>query len=114
LKKFLGQIPRLYKKLDVSPISPGGFSKELIIIFWGLNAILFLADSVTIDSGYEYSTSYDISCTVVKEISSADYYTEHTEIIKDRGFILISSYNFVLPEFDFTNLTRDRSPPEKI
>ena len=111
MKKIVRDIFRLCRKLDVSPISPGGFSKELIILFWGINAIFFLANTITTDSGYLNTPNKGIACTVVKKISSKDLYTEHTEIIKDRGFILISSYNFILPEFDVVKTIRDRSPP---
>jgi hypothetical protein len=112
VKKFIKYIAFILRKLDVSPITPGGLSKELIVIFWGLNAMLFIADCLIIDCNYVH---YDgVACTVVKQTSSTDFYSEQTEIIKDRSFILISSYNFILPEFDVSSVTRDRSPPEKI
>lgn len=111
MKRAFKYIIHFYRRFDISPVSPGGFSKELIVLFWGLNAVFFLANSVTSEYGYENIPGKGISCTLIKKVSSKDYYTEHTEIIDNRDFIVISSYDFKLPEFDVTKLIRDRSPP---
>lgn len=111
MRKIFKHLTHIYRKLDVSPISPGGFSKELIIIFWGINAVFFLANGLTCDSGQNFSNHNYPSCTVTKKITKTDLYIEDTYIVNTSEHIIIPSYDSGIPLLDVKIVPSGRSPP---
>lgn len=114
MRKIFKYITHIIKKLDVSPISPGGFPKELIILFWGINAALFLANGITCDlvkNGFEERTTV---CIQTKKVSKADVYTEAFQLVHTSEFINVYSFNAEVPEFDVIIIPSGRSPPTNL
>jgi|SRR6266498_989961 len=113
MKKISKFIFHLYKKLDISPISPGGLSKEFIVLFWGLNAVFFLASGLTAKHYIDPKDDASVCCTITKKISSTDLYTEETHIVNTSAYVIISSTDFELPESEFIIVPAERGPPQK-
>lgn len=110
LRRTFKRVFNIAKSLDVSPLSPGGFSKETLILFWGINAVIFLA------SGFHdtYLATHNndlVLCTITKKLEKSDLYTEDTQIAHFSEYIIISSYTSELPHFDVEITTSARSPP---
>jgi hypothetical protein len=113
MRKIYKYITHACSNLDVSPITPGGFSKELIIIFWGINAVVFLANGMTCDfvkNRFEDGTTV---CIETKKISKADFYTEEFQLVNTSQYIVIYSFNAEVPEYDVIIIPSGRSPPVK-
>jgi len=98
------------KSLDVSPLSPGGLSKEAIILFWGINAVIFLANGFD-QSHLDTHSDGSVFCTVIKKFEKSDLFTQDTQIVHFSEYIIISSYHSELPHFDVEVTAKERSPP---
>ncbi len=113
MKNIFKYANHLYSRFDISPVSPGGFSKELIVLFWGINAVFFLANGLTPGNGFKFSDDNYVSCTVTKKIAKTDLYTEEIHIVNTSEYIIICPCISELPEYDVLIAKSGRSPPIK-
>ena len=113
MKTTIHHVRSFIRRLDVSPLCPGGLSKEVIILFWGINAVLFLGSGFH-DIYFSAHSDGLAFCTVAKKVSKSDLYTEDTQIVHFSEYIIISSYDFELPHFDAIVIPTQRAPPIKL
>jgi hypothetical protein len=89
-------------------------SKFFLFTFWGINAILFLSSSIGIEQ-HKYCTNEYCKevnlCTITKKLDAKNVDVKSYELIKPVNFIIISSYNFEIPEYDVTIAPTGRAPP---
>jgi hypothetical protein len=116
---FIKAVRLLYKffrSFDISPIDAGGLSKPVIYLIWGLNFTAFIGADLLAENDYNPTTDYKCCsvCTFEKKISPFDLYTESIELVNDNCFIVISSYDYEVPQFDVLIVHRGRSPPSLI
>jgi hypothetical protein len=113
LYKFIKDKLRRILNFDISPIDHGGLSKFFMFIIWGLNAIIFIGE-YNCEEQKHCSANYDncIVCTVTKKITKAELYIENTFLIDSREFIIISSYDFEIPQHDVIIKPTGRAPPQ--
>ncbi len=104
---------KLLKYIDISPFGRANLYKGIFYIFWGVNAIFFLADSVAYQCHdcSKNSCNSSTSCTTLKKITKADIDIEKYELIRHSIFSIISSYNYLVPTYEIYIIQRDRSPP---
>jgi len=109
-------LSRFCKSFDVSPIDSGGVSKSLLFVIWGLNLAAFAGSDLVHEAR---SQSYNdcngsIIYTVEKKVTDKDLYVESIELVKSTYFIIISSYDYDVPQFDVLILPTGRAPPPVI
>jgi hypothetical protein len=116
LTKAVKYLYKFCKSFDISPIDSGGLSKSLLYIVWGLNLVAFAGSDLVRDEQFYFSSNQhgSIIYTVEKKVSAKDLYTENIELISSTYFIVISSYDYEVPQFDVLIVHRGRSPPSLI
>jgi hypothetical protein len=116
LIKAVKYLFKFCKSFDVSPIDSGGLSKSLLYIIWGLNLAAFAGSELVHETDFQSYTGNNgsIIYTVEKKVSVKDYYTENIVLIKSTYFIVISSYDYEVPQFDVLIIPTGRSPPSAV
>jgi hypothetical protein len=113
MKSIFRHIFYIWNKFDVSPITPEGVSKKLIIFFWGFNVGLFLANEFISECEYYYndnSESYN-ECIVTKRILPKFVYIEQFDLVKPGFFVVVTSYDYEIPVYDVLTASTSRGPP---
>lgn len=105
---------KLFRRFDISPISGGNMSKVFLFTFWGINAIIFLSTSIGVEHNNHVSCKYCNGanyCTITKKLDIKNADTKLLELIKPVNFIIISSYDYEVPQYDVTIKPTGRAPP---
>lgn len=113
LHRAVKYLYKFCRSFDVSPIDSGGLSKAFLFIVWGLNLVAFAgSDLVHEVPGQSSCAPYgSISYTAEKKVTVKDLYTESIELISSTYFIVISSYDYEVPQFDVLIVPTGRAPP---
>lgn len=116
LIKAVKYLFKFCKSFDISPIDSGGLSKSLLYIIWGLNLSAFAgSDLVHDDQVQNTGTQHgSIIYNVEKKVSAKDLYTESIELVSSTYFIVISSYDCEVPQFDVLIVPTGRAPPSQV
>jgi hypothetical protein len=104
------------KSFDISPIDSGGLSKSLLYLVWGLNLTAFAGSDLVKDNQYQPPSDRNgsIIYTVEKKVTAKDLYTESIELVNSTFFVVISSYDYEVPQFDVLIIPTGRAPPSFI
>jgi hypothetical protein len=112
LKKYI----RLLKNFDISPAGRGNLSKFFIYTFWGINAIIFLGSSISLEHNF-YKTCKHCNgvnvCPITKKLDVKKADVKFYELIRTVNFIIISSNDFEIPEYDVSITPTGRAPPSE-
>jgi hypothetical protein len=109
VKEFLKHIKRNIKEFDISPFNPGK-TASLIIIFWGINAVIFLGEVILIETHNDYYGKYT-TCTKTKKIKQIFIFAEEFIITKFSTVSFLSIINSLIPENDVVIVSLARGPP---
>ena len=101
------------RSFDISPIESGGLSKFFLYLIWGFNLAAFAGTALIQDNPFQQvnNNNGSIIYNVEKKVSAKDFYTESIELINDSFFIVISSYDYEIPQFDVLIIPTGRAPP---